>query len=351
MPGADFEIARPNLGPAIATWFVADGEADGTFFPQVGSRSDRLATQAVYWRCVVAFFASSLAVNPESRHIFFTNASPPVIDGMDVGATLASWGVQITRLPITWRLQPGSVRSWGNQFYVFDILDHWASNEFESALIVLDCDCVWLRPVDETAADIDRHGALTYRLDADEYASGTPINGLTRAQLAEFAFRHGGTRQSWIPYCGGEIYAATSAATRRIAARARTLWPDVLDPEGPAPLEEAHLLSVIYALEGIPAGTANRFIRRMWTAFKFNNLRPDDRNLTIWHLPVEKRTGFADLFRKLASRPDLHPARDAEDMGLTAENYAFTMGFPRRRLRKLLRDGLMKVIEKLRSAK
>lgn len=349
MPIAEPEPTLSWPGPAIATWFVADGAADGTYFPQVGSKSDSVATQAVYWRCVVAFFASSLAVNSEARHVFFTNTELPEVDGIDVGSTLARWGVQVVRLPITWRLLPGAVRSWGNQFYVFDILEHWAATEQDSPLIVLDCDCLWLRPVDDMAAEIASRGALTYRLDADEHPAGSAINGLTREQLAEFVARHGGFRQPEIPYCGGEIYAASSAMTRKIASRARALWPDVLNPSGPAPLEEAHLLSAVYALEDTPAGTANPFIRRMWTTFRHNNLRLDDRNLTIWHFPVEKRTGFADLFKMLARKRHLHPARDAEAMGLTRANYENLMGFPRRRLRKLLRDGFMKLIEKLRA--
>lgn len=58
-----------------------------------------------------------------------------------------------------------------------------------------------------------------------------------------------------------------------------------------APKEEAHLLSVIYALLGYELATANRFIQRMWTNFLHNNLRAGDEAFTIWHLPREKRSG------------------------------------------------------------
>lgn len=339
-------MADRSAACAIATWFVADAAADATFFPQIGCRSDAPGAQAVYWRCTVAFFASSLAVNPQARHIFFTNTDLPWVDGVDVHDTLARWGVEVVRLPITWRLPPRAVDSWGNQFYVFDILGYWASHGGTTPLIVLDSDCLWLRSADEMVAALARHGALTYRLDADEHPEDAPINGLSRAGMARFLARHSALSLPSTPYFGGEILAATPTLCARIFERAHALWPAILAGEEHAPREEAHLLSVIYAMEGVAPGTANSFIRRMWTTFHHHNVSRRDLALTIWHLPAEKRTGFADLFARIAAS-SLDPRRDGPAMGLSIPQYARIMGIPRRHPAKFVRDLGLKLREKL----
>lgn len=332
---------------AICTWFVADDANTATFFPQVGSRSDAPETQAVYWRCTVCFFASSLALNPAARHLFFTNTRVPVIDGLDLAQLFARWGVEVIDLPITYRLPRGAVGSWGNQFYIFDVLDWFDAQAPASRLIVLDSDCIWLRPVDEMERAIDEYGALTYELGDDEHAAGSAINGLSREGMAQFLADHGGSASERIAYFGGEIYAASLAETRRIVAHARTLWPVVVAQSPDAPKEEAHLLSIIYALEGVVAQTGNPFIRRMWTTFHYHNLLSKDRDLTIWHLPAEKKTGFADMFARIADNHSAHPAHDADLLGLTFRQFAGDMGWPRRRPRKFARDLALKLVEKL----
>lgn len=335
---------------AISTWFVADEAVSATFFPQVGARSDAPEAQAVYWRCTACFFASSLAQNPAARHLFYTNTNVPVIDGVDLAALFARWGLEVITLPLTFRLPKGAVSSWGNQFYVFDVLDHFAAQAPAEQLIVLDSDCLWRCPVDALAAEIDRHGALTYELGTDEHPTGEAINGLTRAGMARFLQRNGGPERAEIPYFGGEIYAASLDATRRIAAAAHALWPQVLAQDADAPREEAHFLSILYAREGITPGTANPFIRRMWTTFHHHNLAPADADLTVWHLPAEKKTGFADLFARIAADPWADPRADPARLGLDAAALARTMGWPRRPAGKFVRDLGLKLAEKLRRA-
>lgn len=341
------------LSPTIATWFVADDGTSATYFPQVGSRSDAPAAQAVYWRCTACFFASSIVVNPSARHVFYTNTQVPVVDGIDIAELFAMWGVEVVTLPITYRLPKGAVSSWGNQFYIFDVLAHYATSSSAAPLIVLDSDCIWVKSADTMVVEIANIGALTYFLGHDEHPEGEAINGLTRAGMAEFLAANGGPRLGSTPYFGGEIYAASAALTRAISARARALWPQVMTQAAAAPREEAHFLSILYALEGVgldrgSGDTANRFIRRMWTTFHHNNLAAADRDLSIWHLPAEKRTGFADLFAMITRDASLHPARNAAAMGLHQQCYDRVMGFPRRSLRKFVRDFSLKLREKLK---
>jgi len=196
---------------------------------------------------------------------------------------------------------------------------------------------------------IDEHGALTYRLDYTAKGSQGLINGSSRKDMASFAARHGGVGAEELPYSGGEIYAATTSMTKRLMARARELWPEVLAQGPDAPREEAHFLSILYALEGVPTGTANRFISRMWTTFTHNTLSREQKSLMLWHLPSEKLSGFHDLFRQIAANADADPRRDPAKMGLTYDNYARVMGFPRRSASKLVRDAARKVTEKVMS--
>lgn len=338
-------LARDAASTAIVTWFVADEAEDATFFPQMGARSDAPEAQAVYWRCVVDFFASSLAVNAGRRHLFFANVAPPCVDGIDIGALLARWGVEIVRRPITFRLPRGTVERWGNQFYVFDILAHFAQSDAAERVLVLDSDCLWLRPVDAMEAAIDRNGALTYELGTDEHAVDEAINGLSRAGMARFLAAAGGPASDVVPYCGGEIIAAARPDILRMVEQVGRLWDSIVRQVADAPKEEAHFLSVLYAFQGYAAGTANPFIRRMWTTFKHNNLRPADCDLTIWHLPAEKRTGFRDLFGEIAAG-NVVPT-DGSPI-LAPANYARLMGVPRRRPGKFVRDLGLKLREKLR---
>ena len=334
-------------GTVIATWFVADSAEEGTFFPQLGTTSDAPEAQAAYWRCMTCFFASSLAANPGARHIAFTNTVVPRVDGIDLAALFGSWGVEIQVVPVGWRLPRGTVRSWGNQFYVFDVIRHFVSSRPAERLILLDSDCLWLRSADEIEAAIDRHGALTYLLDYQEHASGSEINGLSREAMASFLETNGGPSLGEIPYFGGEIFAANLATSAQVITVAERLWPLVESQGAGAPREEAHLLSVIYAQLGIEVGTADRFIRRMWTTLQHNNLTASDSNLAIWHLPAEKRTGFRDLFRQIVRNSDKPPALNRDAMGLTFADFSRHMGFPRRGPAKLARDLSMKVAEKL----
>lgn len=328
----------------ISTWFVADDESEATYFPQIGSQSNSPDAQAVYWRCAVVLFASSIAVNPKCRHVMFTNSEIPVVDGLDIRAILTGWGVEIVHCPITWRLPLGSVTSWGNQFYVFDIMEYWSRAGERLPLIILDSDCVWTRPADEIVRAIEKYGAVTYELD---YPHRAEINGLTTEQMAGFLADHSSVESHAVPYCAGEFIAASSGTITRIVQTAKELWPAVIEQGPTSPREEAHFLSIIYAKEGIVPGTGNPFIKRMWTAFSYNNVTKSDLDKTIWHLPAEKRTGFADLFPHVATCSS-HDLREMpQKLGLGTVTYSKFFGIPRRRVIKFTRDASRKLRDKL----
>ena len=59
-----------------------------------------------------------------------------------------------------------------------------------------------------------------------------------------------------------------------------------------------HMYSAIY-ITGvvIKAARANAYIKRLWTdPSSYRNVEKGDQNYMIWHLPGEKRFGFAKMF-------------------------------------------------------
>jgi hypothetical protein len=345
--------ARVN-GTAIATWFVADKPGEETSFPQVGGVSSSVEFQETYWRCIVCFFESSLRHNAGVPHLLFSNQEPPVVDGIDLVGLLQGWGVQIILLPITFRL-PRGVRSWGNQFYILDIIKYLAANKCTDNIIVLDCDCVWTKPAEQMSEAISRYGCLTYTLDDEHYRWDQPINGVTRQELAT-------ALQKWTTYCGidddserqnlpfihyhgGEVFAATKLACCHLASLIESLWQWTLETKAVNGIkEEAHFLSILYARSSYPSYTANSFLKRIWTTFHFNSVAKSDFDLAIWHLPAEKKTGFRRLFRKITGE-----GREAWK-NQTGENYkqaiAQVFGIPHRSAVKFFLDIFQKLAEK-----
>lgn len=328
----------------ISTWFVSDGLQDGTFSPQLGVATSNAGAKAIYWRCIVAFYATSLTHNPASPHAFFTNAELPRIGEIDIATLFARWGVEVVRLPITFRLPKGRVSAWGSQFYIFDIIDYISRSRRWPAAIVLDADVVWTKSVSDLQAAVESDGIVTYLHDLDAYPAGAFINGVTREALRDFTnTRMDGALHSPVQYCGGEIFAASLTVTSKVSDVVHTVWDDILRGYSGAPQEEAHLLSAIYALQSWPRGNGNRFIKRMWTTFKHNTIEESDLGLMLWHLPSEKKTGFGTLFAHMlkCGLKNCSPA----DLELSREFLSKIFGVPRRTAGKFVRDIAIKSIE------
>jgi hypothetical protein len=334
--------------PIIATWLVADTPADQTDYPQVPGNSATIAFQAIYWRCVVCFFATSVKMQVPARRILFTNVeSVPAVDGYDLNTVLSDLGVEVIYLPITHRLRRSAVASWGNQFYILDIIHEAAKRlQFES-FIVLDSDCVWVRPAEDFLGDLVRFGVLTLDL---AHREDELINGISRQDLRQVAQVLSGKPVTHVPhYVCGEIFACSRERIDEVRGHAARLWNMVKDDPNPALREEAHLLSVVYDVMNVPPGGADAHIKRMWTAFHWNNVTSEDiaSGRCLWHLPYEKRDGFADLFAEVT-----HPGSHFWRLPNTQipAYMAGIMGLPRRGPVKWARNVTARIREKLWAA-
>ena len=310
-------LPPPALAPTtIATWLYAESEAEQSHYPRVtgegGASTETF--QAVYWRCIVASLATSRRMNAGAQHVFYTNLGAlPTVDGHDVGALFAAWGVRVVRLEYTFLPPDGYYGAWRSQFYVFDILRHLAGTLADGDVaVLLDSDVVWARPAERLVAATRRAGALTYDVglepDLPEHGLSLREMGALYAEVLDALGIDRPPPEAPPPYTGGEIVAATGATLRRIDALAGPLWAEMLRRHAaglPRFYEESHALSFLYYALDILDGTANPFLRRIWTTLPESrpgagdggsDARPTDLGLTLWHVPAEKRTGFRHLF-------------------------------------------------------
>lgn len=348
----------PTATPTtISTWLYAEPPGDESLYPQVVGQGPPSSArfQAVYWRCVAVFFASAARWASGARLVLFTNVDGvPVVDGRDLGAHLDRLGVEVVRLPYTFRPPEGYYGAWRNQFYVFDAV-RWLTAEVDADAVgmLLDSDCVWARPAGRMAAMARRHGALTYDLGLPE---DRDQNGLTPAAMgalyADLAPALGGAApEAAPPYVGGELVAATGAVLREIDGRLDALWAEMLRRHAaglPTFNEEAQALSFLYHALGVPYGTANPYLRRIWTTLlQGDDARAPDLDLTVWHVPGEKRYGLRRLSGEALDPSSPFWTLDGDAWRAWAGG---ALGLPRRSLRKWALDVPTAVRDKLRRA-
>jgi hypothetical protein len=325
----------------VCTWLYADSDEEQGLHYQVRGASSSDQFQAIFWRCVALFFATSVRQQPEVRHVLFTNVeSLPVVDGVSMASLLESFDVEIVRLPLTFQTPAGYYPEWRSQFYVFDILRYLDQTlEPSDSAIVLDSDCVWVSHVEPMWEAIRRDGALTYVVT---YDPAWKANGLSRLDMSAIASALlGKDIRHPLVYCGGEIVAATTREIHRLASETTTVWNQLLERHSrnePVFFEEAHTLSCVYYKLGYPLGNADPFIRRIFTDSLRppNNATQHDYGLVVWHLPAEKRLGIRRLFPSATQRtsPLWTLGRDGE-----LQRYlGSALGVPRSSLGKRVRD-------------
>ncbi len=315
-------------------------------FPQNRGTSSNWNFQEVYWKCALVFFTTASAYHPNSRLVLFLNRPP-----RDSAEYYVDWlkrmSVEIIVLEFGTRPPAGFSYRFGNQFYIFDIINYIAARPQSGGWYVLDSDCVFVKQYDLVRALTEqKHEMLTYAMG---YSQNHNINGVTRLQLGQIAMEEGWSETCEpIVYCGGEFFAASAAQLaidKKIFEETRIRCVERWSAGLLSPTEEAHVLSLAYVRLGVRAGTANRLIRRIWTSFKFRDVMIADTELAIWHLPAEKRTGLSRLYNQLKIRNHSEKA--------VSQSYLYnaireTCGVPRRSLWKIGLDFFQKLDEKIR---
>ncbi len=287
----------------LSTWIVLDNEDSQSYFPQAGRKSSAdLSVQALYWQCVVALFAvAKRASGPGQSFRLYTNDAVNMSKApAGIAQMLDSLGVDIRVVPLVHIPPPFYHGSWRNQFYILDIMASIAEEDIDGNYLVLDSDCVCIRPLQSIFDAIEHNGALP--LITGEQL-GRPVNGLTREQMGTLFEELSNTKLAIPPqYYGGEFFAANSATIRRMLPLAEYAWTQSIERHHTGKLkfnEEAHLLSYVYQQLGLESGSANLFIKRLWTGVLYRNGEPKDKELLIVHLPGEKRFGYSKLYKAI----------------------------------------------------
>ncbi|MFN3515969.1 MAG: hypothetical protein ACK4YM_02280 [Novosphingobium sp.] len=226
---------------------MVDAPDQGTIFPSAGGNSASPRVQAVYWRCLVALFASARISNPDQRLALFCNVRPPVVDGIDIAAVLERYGVELRLVPLTARLPQGRLASWGNVLYFFDILTALEAEDDDLRFALVDSDVLVTAPLDPLWALLDRAEFVGYVVETGE---DEPINGMTRRSMAQAAEGLAGRPFAPLQHFGGELFATTIGAWKRNRALFDTMLQQASNGVGPASgvLTEEHIFSIAFAL-------------------------------------------------------------------------------------------------------
>ncbi|MBK1832386.1 hypothetical protein JIN77_16730 [Verrucomicrobiaceae bacterium R5-34] len=288
--------------------FSAD-EGDNSNHPQVGTNIGAQRVKNHYWRSAVCLYASAHAHHPEARKILLVNKMPPeTIDGYDYRSLLDRFNVELVEFDSITRPPEGYHTGWNTQFIVIDALETlWRKVSPTSQVMLLDSDCLFVKPVDQEIIDrVKKLGVLQYTLwDADDISE----NGLTNYELAELGREYSDqVTTDVIKYAGGEIFFGDYKALESVIKEARRAY-DISIKRNSKGLkkfnEEAHLLSYVYHLVGGKDYSANDLIKRIWTDRSlYCTVNGEENNLTIWHLPAEKKTSLRKMYQILGRGGD-----------------------------------------------
>jgi hypothetical protein len=344
-------MIKENPKMNICTWIYCDSNQEESLYPQVGGNSSSLRFQEIYWKCVVVFFATSIRNNPDQNHILFTNTkSVQPMERFDLIGFLTELGVSIIHLPLTYRTPDGYYGSWKNQFFIFDILNYIQPlAEENEQYIILDSDCIWIRPATQISQAIQQAGLLTMVADIENSPNYT-MNGISRLNMKEIYNELGVSTKDEAPhYYGGEMFAAKGSEIKLVVDEINEVWSKSMSRFEKGKLkfnEEAHMLSYIYFKLGYSHKSGNKYIKRIWTQlFGSNNVDGTEKFLTIWHMPTEKKLGIKRLFIHVINKKSLFwkiPVGDAFISYLQR-----SVGLPRRNLSKLIADIYDSLISKI----
>ncbi|WP_207425342.1 glycosyltransferase [Pedobacter sp. SYSU D00535] len=232
----------------ICTWLCVDEKGEESYFPQSGKKSSSQSHQNIYWRCLIVFFITSKRFNRHEKHLLFTNAKTlPVVDGKHVSQILDDLGVKVIRTDFKYRTPKGYFGMFQNQFYEFSILEYIARNNKnpEDQYLILDSDCIFLKPADKLFAKAAENGFLSFEMDFPE---DHVVHGLSRKDMKTVYEELLGQPVNEIPaYHMGEFFLASVANINKIFNDFQELWPRVYSWLKKEKIEVLHVHNWLFA--------------------------------------------------------------------------------------------------------
>ncbi|NJN48721.1 MAG: hypothetical protein HC805_01580 [Alkalinema sp. RL_2_19] len=289
----------------IATGMCLDQPGEEQDYFQVSGLSSSQRFQAIYWKCAIVFFASSRRNNPQAKHLLFTNAEKiPKIGQLDTEAFLAQMGVQVVKIPFTFCPPLDYHLNYRTTFFKFDILKYFSQHlQPEDQYSAFDSDCIWIRSADRMIQSIQEFGIINYHLDFHRISEIYTFNHSTKAEMETIYAAMGLPLQGRIPmHFGAELMSGNGQALRHFFGELLEVWETSLEfhrLNQPKLNYEEYMLSFVYNKLGVTPGTANPWLKRIWTSKMFRNSDITDFQRDVWHLPAEKIHGFKHLFQSV----------------------------------------------------
>ncbi|WP_299435375.1 hypothetical protein [uncultured Maribacter sp.] len=307
----------------IATWVYLDSKDEKSKYPNNKGNSTSSEFQSVYWRCIVLFFESSLRYHKNENHVLFTNTKNlPVVDGLDLNMFFSNNNIEVISLKNKYPLPNDYYGQFRNQYFEFTIIDHFSDRiNDEDTFLLLDSDCVFTKPLYSAFDKLQKESAMTYIVD---YEEDYEIHGVTGNNMKEI-FSDFGVKLDKNPYySGGEVLFAKGKFIKNVAKDFPILFKNMLDRHASNAIkfnEEAHVLSYYYYKHEALLGGMDSYIKRIWTNKNyFRNVEKSDKDLAIWHVPNEKKTGINRIFKEIAEGENIKTLDDKSYQKLLFEN-------------------------------
>lgn len=307
----------------IATWVYLDSSTEKSKYPNNKGDSTTADFQAVYWRCIVVFFKTSIRFNKIAKHIIFTNTNDiPTVDGLNLKEFFNENDIEVITLKNKYPLPNNYFGKFRNQYFEFSIIDHMASKMSDTdALLLLDSDCIFTKPMTDAFKELESEDmAITYVVD---HETDYMIHGVSGNDMKELFNDFGVSVKKNPYYSGGELLFAKGSFIKNVSTDFPVLFNDMLQrhKEGRIKFnEEAHVLSFYFYKYGARMAGMDKYIKRIWTNRNyFRNVNSTDTSLNIWHLPNEKNTGLDKLFSMIIEGKDFTTYPESEYLHLVTE--------------------------------
>lgn len=316
-----------------------DDEDAEVIYDQLGASSGE-QRRVLYWKLAYTFFCVSGRINPNQKHIVFTNdANPIVIKGLDIKKELISKNVEIRYLPFKEFNPHRYSNRLKNAFYKFEVLT--ALGEEKTGSILLDTDCLWVENMPELDKLINNNELLVYDVysrshDPDEKGA----HGLSMRDMGNLYKRINSFYKCSTPIrYGGELIGGSSAVLKKVGKEAKSIFDHlIIEAENGNHYyfnNKWHILSgmellgsYVYNSGKFKINHANGYIKRIWTLPEINNVNASDMDLAIWHLIGEKQSGLHLLFQQAIKPASRFWKIEPEDLKVLVGNYC---GIPKRK--------------------
>lgn len=258
-----------------------------TFSPQ--------AKLAMYYRCMVVCYASIQRLYPQARLVLFSNTELPE----PYANQLASLGVKTVILDGRYVVDSAFSNNFPGCLYTLDVIAYLSkqTHDFQH-LILLDNDCIMRRRLDELFDGADNQAISAYAIG---YEAAAVANGQSRASLTlALSYLQQKMLDHPILMYGGEFFAIPSGQLATMAQNIETFW-SWMKNNGISlfgnQLTEEHVMSVALAMQPERIRKVTTEIKRIWTTEHFSTVVGNESEISIWHLPSEKKKGLAKLYR------------------------------------------------------